>query len=328
MCNGVLVTNDATPAPYIPLPASAAGGRAQRENTRLVFDRVAALYDTSRPGYPDQLWSRLRAGPLRPGVSVLEVGCGTGQATVPLVSHAGQVTCVEVGPALAARARRNLAGFPNVTVTVGAFEDVHLPAGAFDVVFSATAWHWIDPAVGYNRAATLLAAGGSLVLATNAHVAGGTQAEIAGDVAALQAQLCPEIGPWQFPTAADVTRKTLGGGTIAEVWARIDRSFETPPPVQALFEQPSVSTFEWTATYPGRGYADMLATHSSYISLGDERRRRLVDGVAALVDERLGGQVTKNYLAFWQCPPAAAEIQATVFAAVTGPTPVADGRLQ
>ncbi|MGH9094334.1 MAG: maleylpyruvate isomerase N-terminal domain-containing protein, partial [Acidimicrobiales bacterium] len=128
---------------------------------------------------------------------------------------------------------------------------VDLPAGAFDVVFSATAWHWIDPAVGYALAAHLLA-GGALALATNAHVAGGTQAEIATEVADLHARLCPEIGSWQFPTADTVAERALGGGTIAEVWARIDRSFETPPPVQALFEEPAVSTFKWT-TWPSSG---------------------------------------------------------------------------
>ncbi len=297
VCNGVVVTaEDDPPAPYIPLPRSAAGGRAQRESTRVVFDRVARLYDSSRPGYPDQLWSQLQAGPLRPGASVLEVGCGTGQATIALARYAGEVTAIEMGPALAARARSNLAGLPNVTVVVGAFEDVELPAQAFDVVFSATAWHWIDPRVGYDRAARLLAATGSLVLATNAHVGGGTQADIAAEIAGLQAQLCPEIGAWQFPAADAVRRRALAGGSIAEVWARIDRSFEMPPAVQALFEPPSLSTFEWTAAYSAGNYADMLATQSSYVALDERPRRRLLEGVAALVDERLGGQVTKNYL--------------------------------
>ncbi|MGH9093965.1 MAG: class I SAM-dependent methyltransferase, partial [Acidimicrobiales bacterium] len=279
------------------------GGRAQREATRGSFDRVAALYEHARPGYPEELWSHLQAGPLRAGASVLEVGCGTGQATSSLAPRAGEVTCVELGPTLAARARANLAGFPNVTVVVGAFEDVELPAESFDLVFSATAWHWIDPRAGYPKAAGLLAFGGALVLATNAHVAGGTQSEIAGEMAALQHHLCPDVGAWQFPSVEAVTERALGGMTIAEVWARIDRSFEVPAPVHALFEEPSVTAFPWTAAYSARGYADMLLTHSPYLALDDEHRSRLAEGVAALVHERLGGQVTKDYLAMLAVSP-------------------------
>ncbi|MGH9058788.1 MAG: class I SAM-dependent methyltransferase [Acidimicrobiales bacterium] len=80
---------------------------------------------------------------------------------------------------------------PNVTVVVGAFEDVDLPGESFDLVFSATAWHWIDPRVGYPKAVSLLAFGGALVLATNAHVAGGTQSEIAGQMAGRVGQTAP-----------------------------------------------------------------------------------------------------------------------------------------
>src|SRR5690349_16209458 len=90
----------------------------------LRFDEVAELYDRVRPGYPEALFSDLAAliG-LRQGSPVLEVGCGTGQATRSMAALGWSVTAVEPGPALAELARRRLAGFPNVTIETAAFED-------------------------------------------------------------------------------------------------------------------------------------------------------------------------------------------------------------
>ena len=47
---------------------------------------------------------------LAPGARLLEVGCATGKATVPLARRGFRITCVELGPELAAAARRNLEG--------------------------------------------------------------------------------------------------------------------------------------------------------------------------------------------------------------------------
>src|SRR6202011_5142225 len=91
---------------------------------RTTFDDAAELYDRARPGYPPELFDDLAdIADLRPGARVLEIGSGTGQATLPLAERNYQVSAVELGPNLAAVAHRKLAHFQNVIVTVGAFED-------------------------------------------------------------------------------------------------------------------------------------------------------------------------------------------------------------
>ena len=51
----------------------------------LEFDAVAERYDRVRPGYPAELFGELVAlTGIGPGSRVLEVGWGTGKATVPL----------------------------------------------------------------------------------------------------------------------------------------------------------------------------------------------------------------------------------------------------
>jgi len=271
-----------------------------------LFDTDALGYDRARPGYPDALFEDLRSRGLDPGCSVLEVGCGTGQATRDLARVAGEVTGIELGAELAAVARKNLLDCPNVRVVVGAFEDMRVPTNHFDLLFSATAFHWIDPELAFGRAASLLVPSGWLALVTNVHVDGGTHASIHAEVTALQEAMAPELGEWTFRTAPDVASEARRGGDIAHVWARVERSFHPPPDVAAVFGPPYVGTYEWTATYDTAMFLAMLGSQSAYLALDPGRRARLLQAVGDVVERRLGGVVTKTYLAVLAAAPVRA----------------------
>jgi SAM-dependent methyltransferase len=144
------------------------------KHLRSTFDEAAELYDRARPGYPPEPFNDLSdVADLRPGARILEFGPGTGQTTVPLAERKFQITAVELGPNLAAVARRMLARFPNVAVTVAAFEDFPLPSEPFDAVVSATAFHWLDPEVRVTKAADALWVGGVLARIAMHHIDGG-----------------------------------------------------------------------------------------------------------------------------------------------------------
>src|SRR5215211_3949093 len=126
----------------------------QRNRLRTTFDEAASLYDEVRPGYPEELFDDVVSlSGIEPAGRILEIGCGTGQATVPLARRGYRILCVELGENLAAVARRNLEGYPRAEVRTGAFEDLALQEGAFDLAISATAFHWLDPVVAYPKAA-------------------------------------------------------------------------------------------------------------------------------------------------------------------------------
>ena len=146
--------------------------RRDRDRLKATFDSVADRYQQARPAYPDELYAELlSATGLRSGDRALEVGCATGKATVPLAELGLAITCLEPGSRLARAARSNLARYPRVQVVQDAFEDWQ-PSGPerFDLVFAATAWHWIDPAVGYQLAWRLLRPGGYLAIWRTDHV--------------------------------------------------------------------------------------------------------------------------------------------------------------
>ena len=129
------------------------------------FNAVAEAYDAVRPGYPESLVDQACAlGGLEEGSRVLEIGCGTGKLTEALVERRLRVDAVDPGPSMIELARTRTGHSDAVAFHVGRFEDVALPEGIFAAVFSATAFHWVDPSVSWAKAARALRPGGILAL--------------------------------------------------------------------------------------------------------------------------------------------------------------------
>ena len=124
----------------------------RREVLRAGFDRAAEDYQRTRPVCPPQLFSDLiDLAALEAGDQVIEIGCGTGQATVPLAEHGLSVTAVELGAELAAIARRRLAAFPACEVVTCSFEDWQAHDATLDAVAAVNSLHWIDPRLRYAK---------------------------------------------------------------------------------------------------------------------------------------------------------------------------------
>jgi SAM-dependent methyltransferase len=256
-------------------------GATDRERLAATFDADADRYERARPRYPAELFADLGdlAG-LSPGARVLEVGPGTGQATRGLLASGWQVVAVERGPALAAVARRELAG-TDLRVDVGTFETWPPDGRAerpFDVIASATAWHWVDPDVGYHHAADLLRPRGSIALIGTAHVLPADGDRFFVDVQRVYARFGDvlEGGP---PRPADVADPY-----IEEIAA------------SGLFRRPTVRRYLWPRTYTAEQYVDVLSTYSNTLTMPEPQRRDFLDGVAAMIRDRPGGTVTKHYL--------------------------------
>lgn len=249
-----------------------------RVTLRATFNEDAERYDRARPGYPARLFDELAAAGAGPGARVLEIGCGTGQATVPLAERGYRVTAVELGAELAAVARRRLAGFAAVEVVTAAFESWPLPAEPFDLVLSATAFHWLDPLVRVAKSADALRPGGLLATVSTHHVAGGSLAFFAA------AQDCYE----RFDPATPPGLRLEPAGDIPRDDAELIASGRFAP---ATFYR-----YEWDAAYSTEQYLDVLMTYSGHRALPAPQREGLLGCIAGLIDGRHGGRIVKRYL--------------------------------
>ncbi|NUR41393.1 MAG: methyltransferase domain-containing protein [Streptomyces sp.] len=246
---------------------------------RETFNEAAELYDRVRPHYPPDLIAELTVlADLGPGRRVLEVGPGTGRLTRPLAESGCRLTGVELGPDLAAVARRGLRGFPHVDVQVADFESWPLPEEPFDLVVSATAWHWIDPAVRVPKAARALRPGGRAAVFGSEHVAGGSVDFFA------EAQRCYERwDPATPPGLRLLPEEEIPSAT---------REWEDSPD----FEDVTVTRFRQDITYTADEYIDVLLTYSGHRALREDLRRGLLDCIRGLIETRYEGRVTKRYL--------------------------------
>ena len=245
-----------------------------REILRQTFGEDAELYDRVRPKYPPRLYDDLAAllnNPTRP--RVLEIGCGTGQATKPMLERGWSVKAVELSPELSRVARTNL---PELEVITAAFESWPLPAERFDLVLSATAFHWIDPEIRVPKSADALRPGGLLAIVSTHHIAGGSE-RFWIDVQDCYRRFTDDADESGLPRPDEVPEDS----------AEIDASGRFGP---AVFHR-----YEWERTYTAAEYLDLLNSYSGHRALTSDRRDGLYECVSALIGSA-GGAITKRYL--------------------------------
>jgi SAM-dependent methyltransferase len=250
---------------------------------RTTFDQDALLYDQARPGYPEALFDDLVTLSALPADGrLLEIGCGTGQATLPLARRGYHLLCIELGANLAALARRNLAAYPRVSIQTGAFEAWQGEEEAFDLVLSATAFHWIDPAISYQKTAQALKPSGAIALFWHRHVQSKASQGFFEEVEQIYRREVPEQEEKYDPL----------------LWPH-----EVSEPVKAemeqtgLFRDVAVRQYHWDVTYDTASYLRLLDTYSNHRILESHRHDRLFHDIADLINTRYHGHITKGCLA-------------------------------
>ncbi|HKE20052.1 MAG TPA: methyltransferase domain-containing protein [Kofleriaceae bacterium] len=244
------------------------------ERRRVSFDSTADRYDAARPSYPEALFDDLIAlARIRADAVVLEVGAGTGKATLPLARRGIEVIAIEPSANMAAVLRAKVDGL-RVAIAGTTFEAYRADRAA-DVVLSAQAFHWVDPSVRYVKAADVLAPGGALALLRNDK--GELDPGLASDLAGAYAEHFAD-GPG--PHSARHER--------SQIAAEIDAS--------GRFGAVTVRTYPWSATYSAADYIRLLETYSDHAVLKPSRSQPLYRAIARAI-ERRGGSITIPYVA-------------------------------
>jgi SAM-dependent methyltransferase len=251
---------------------------ADRERLAATFDSAAELYQSARPEYPAELYEHLlHVTGLAPSAHLLEVGCATGKATIPLAKRGFRITCIEPGAALAAQARDNLAGF-DVQVVESRFEDWEPMQESFAMLYAATSWHWVDPDVRCQKAADVLIPGGYLCVWGAVHVI-----PYEGDRFFEEIQeIYDEIGEG-LPPGNPLPRP----GELPDDRAEIESS--------GLFEVLDVRQYDWETRYDAEGYIELLNTFSGHIAMKDWQRARLYGEIRRRLSRRPDGRLRRHW---------------------------------
>lgn len=238
---------------------------------RLAFGAVAEEYDRMRPGYPDALIDAVvgRAGIGR----ALEIGCGTGIATLPFARRGMEITAIEPSAAMAAIARRKLAPFGNVRVEESDYEGWPAPEEPFDLVFCAQAWHWLTPEAKFEKTPSLLRDGGYLAVFANV---------VTGDLPEAQ-EAYARWAPERF------TDRGPSPGADERVAGMLD-------PIRARYRDVEEMRWPWSRRFTAREYVRLIATYSDHATVPEPRRTRLFDAIEEAI-EKAGGTVERRYFA-------------------------------
>ena len=245
--------------------------KSTTERTRVrrgSFDTVARLYEQHRPGYPEALFDDLvRRSGIPAGGRVLEIGPGTGQATLPLARRGFVILGLELGASMARRCRQNLGAFPKVDIRNVAFEDWELEPEAFDIVLAATAFHWVKQHTGYLKAARALKRTGRLALIWNFRAVSGTP--MLERLAETYRRHAPHLAhPRQPEARIEIQRrKIVNSGQFG--------------PVEIL-------RYPFTRPYTADEYIGLLRTMSDHAILAPGLRRTIFREVRRLIADHGG----------------------------------------
>ena len=251
------------------------------------FNAAALDYDRTRPGYPQELVRRLD-----PPGDALEIGCGSGQLTVDLIRRGHRITAVDSGPELLARAQERC---PEAQFVLGKFEEVEFDGRVFDLVVAATAFHWIDPDVGYSKAASLLRPGGRLALLSHRVVAGRFAEELDDVIASCSPTFPLASGRTASSEIERVSRSDASD--VSAVLAAVEGPGTRAAGAGRWFGLAETSWLEWDQVLTAPQLLASMRATTVWASLPSEERIRLQQGLSELV-ERHGGRFPRRRVTF------------------------------
>lgn len=269
------------------MPASVENPFELHLQRRGLFSSDVAAYDTGRPGYPDRVYELLQqVCGLGTGSRVLEIGPGTGQATGDLLRHGATVTAVELGSEMAAALEAKYLG-RNLSVEVGAFEEVDLDPESFDLIVAATSFHWIPPETGIPRCADLLRRGGWLALWWTYFGDPDRPDPFRDAVIPIFEELAPPLID-TFPGMAFLVGVHHHATDAQSRTSEIDTT--------ARFGPVHYEAIPWTGRHTPAQLRALFASYSPCLALPPADRARVLDAIEQLATVTFAGVVERPYL--------------------------------
>jgi len=235
------------------------------------FDVFANNYNDVRPGYPAPMYEDIqKICNISSQSSLLEIGAGSGIATVELAKLGCKVVGIEPGANLVAIAKQQTAQYGNVEIREAMFENFE-SVEKFDVVLALTSFHWISEYMKYKKVFESMNDGGSFVLVWNSFFQ--SNSPVAQEVNAVYEEVLPDVYP---PSGKDVNASVLSklNGREKEIHD------------SDLFYIHFLRKYVTLCNYDAETYPKLLNTFPKIIKTDEKRRKEFLSRI---------GEVVKKY---------------------------------
>ena len=242
------------------------------------FDTVVSAYEKLRPGYVDELYQSIfNYIPINNSSYVVEIGIGSGQASLPILQTGCKFTAVEYGANFSELCREKFKNYPNFSIITSKFEDVEFKKDSYDLVFSATAFHLVPEELGYPKIFSMLKSGGVFAQFANHPFCDKGNPALAEEIDMIYAAHYYKLYNKEPKTIHEYTREQAQLKAItAEKYG---------------FKDIDYTLFFRTRTFSAKDYIMLLGTYSDHIAIPEEIRLEFFSKIEDAIN-RHGGKIT------------------------------------
>lgn len=240
---------------------------------RNTFNNIISDYEIARPGYPVELYTDIiEYSTIKTHSSILEVGSGTGQATEYFIKNGYTITGLEIGNDQVQYLSEKYSQYNNFSPICSAFEEYDCPSDSYDLIFSATAFHWIKADIGYPKAYDLLKDNGTLAVFWHMSPIIKHQTEMFIDIRDIYHKYAPQLDTSKNTDEIEAIHNLR----IAQIQTN------------NLFEKPFFKIYKWNDEYTTEKYIKLLNTYSSFQVLEKDKRDTVLSCVEEYINSKNG----------------------------------------
>lgn len=242
------------------------------------FDTIATTYEKLRPGYTDDLYKMLfEYIPIDTSSHVVEVGIGGGQATLPILKTGCTLTAVEYGENFSKLCEKKFEEYQNFSVITEKFENVSFPNSQYDLIYSASAFHWIPEDIGYSKVYDMLKHGGAFARFANHPYRAKGNPILSAEIDKLYSKYYYEYYGKEMKVETEYSQEqAIQRAKIAEKYGFVDIR-------HAMFYR--------TRTFSAKEYIDLLGTYSDHIAIEEKIRTEFFEKIEQTINQ-YGGTFT------------------------------------
>lgn len=242
------------------------------------FDTVASTYEKIRPGYVKELYQTLFDYiTINENSNVIEVGSGGGQATAPMLKTGCRLTAVEYGEQFSELLRDKFKDYENFSVVTGKFEDIEFEEKQYDLVFSASAFHWVPEKIGYEKVYALLKDGGVFARFANHPYRDKVNPALSNEIDKIYDEYYYKFHNKKREALAEYTEKQAKDrAMIASKYGFTDIRY---------------SLFYRERVFSAKEYIELLGTYSDHVAIEETIRREFFFKIEEAINNH-GGTIT------------------------------------